>query len=695
MLNIGSICARYVQRRRPQVVVVVNSLRHHSSRSNYAIITTQQINLQSIQIQNRQYDTHQYSAVSRCFATITKEDNIDDEGEEDWMPPDDSPLINNKSFDTTSQPQPFDNSTFDLPDNMEMVSPQDIPDDAEIEVIDLEATLNNKYNQQYLQQQQQDDLESSRSAQDVSSEFDVEMSDVGWTEILKELRDAGKNDMLNRLVNEYKLESYLDALDEEEEEDINKIEEEDSAALVPTSEKEEEEWDKEFDQSLQGLPLDEVIDELIENSPSLSQLEMEILSQELDKSEQTEGEGIDYDTLEDIDLTTNSAYGDFRAMVLEDYWDRQKDRGQKMIGGGGGKKQQSSDSAKATEETTTNWSTKSDFEEYPPDWKDFDSQSAFKADFSEEDDDSWDPPTSNSNETTEEDIGREDIDTNDLDGTIDWLQARRTRLGDPGKGGSDGKKATHLLTPQQAETFRKQNSQIEVIPHTLFTTTEVSNSLTAQGATDLHIIDTSKFTLEHGADIGCRYIMLATGRNPSHIRVLADSVVRNLKARKLNERHVIGASLGAEGGEDIFSNKNTRNRARRNGALNTSGKIDDDWIAIDCENIHVHILEEDSRKALNIEGLWDLSNPNSDGSKLRALDLDDDDAIDTYVAENPIPDEYSHKIFGGVRSSEQWISGDAGGRVHSIPYHSQNTSYSEKWSGGKKNSSKGRRRGRR
>jgi len=680
------------------VLVVVNSLRHHSSRS--IITTTQQIiNLPSTHIR---HDTHQYSAVSRCFATINKEqdNNIDDEGEEDWMPPDDSPL-NNKSFEksnTTSQP--FDNSTFDLPDNMEMVSPEDIPDDAEIEVIDLEATLNNKYNQQYLQQQQQqeEDLESSTSAQDLSpSEFDVEMSDVGWKEILKELRDAGNTDMINRLVNEYKLESYLEALDEEDdEEDMNNIEEDSSAALVPTSDKEDEdEWDEEFEQSLQGLSLDEVIDELIENSPSLSQLEMEILSQELDKSEQTEGEGIDYDTLDDIDLTTNSAYGDFRAMVLEDYWDRQKARGQKMIGGGGGgKKTQEADRQKKmqqTEETTTNWSTKSDFEEYPPDWKDFDSQSAFKADFSEEDDDSWDPPTS-SNETTEESSGSEDIDTNNLDGTIDWLQARRTRLGDPGKGGSDGKKATHLLTPQQAETFRKQNSQIEVIPHTLFTTTEVSNSLTAQGATDIHIIDTSKFTLEHGADIGCRYIMLATGRNSSHIRVLADSVVRNLKARKLNERHVIGASLGAEGGEDIFSNKNTRNRARRNGALNTSGKIDDDWIAIDCENIHVHILEEDSRKALNIEGLWDLSNPKSDGSKLRALDLNDDDAIDTYVAENPIPDEYSHKIFGGVRSSEQWISGDAGGRVHSIPYHSQNKSYSEKWSGGKKNSSKGRRR---
>ena len=85
--------------------------------------------------------------------------------------------------------------------------------------------------------------------------------------------------------------------------------------------------------------------------------------------------------------------------------------------------------------------------------------------------------------------------------------------------------------------------------------------------------------------------------------------MRNLKARKLHERGVIGASQGVEGGQDIFTNKHSRNRARRNGAMNSSGKMDDDWMVVDCENIHVHIMEEATRKCLNIEGLWDLNNP--------------------------------------------------------------------------------------
>lgn len=113
--------------------------------------------------------------------------------------------------------------------------------------------------------------------------------------------------------------------------------------------------------------------------------------------------------------------------------------------------------------------------------------------------------------------------------------------------------------------------------------------------------------------MGCNFILLVTGRNFSHIRVLADSIVRNLKARKLHERGVVGAMQGAEGGQDIFSNKRSRNRASRNG-INASGKVDDDWMVVDCDNIHVHILEETTRKCLNIEGLWDLSNPSENNS---------------------------------------------------------------------------------
>ena len=585
-------------------------------------------------IANNTADQYYYSL--RCFASSTEDVNNntnvdDDDNEEDWMPPDDSPLVTKQPSSSYNN----NNTTFDLPDNMTLMSPEEMEgiNEDEIEVIDLEATLNNPQNQQFLSSQEEIDETHDVSA----SEFDVESNDVGWKEVLKELRDAGKTDIMDRLVHEYKLQRYLDALDDDDDLDEDDIEESSgisaSKSVAAASDNDEEEWDEDFEASLEGLTIDEVIDELIENSPSLSQLEMEILSQEFDKSEQGEGDGIDIDSLEDdnVDLNDNTNYMEFRAMVLSDYYKKKKKDKRDPIA-----------HLPTIPPPRTNWSTKSDFVDYPPDWKDYDSKAAFKKDFVEEDDDTWVPPSSqfvpsrssnNNNDNTK--VGKENKDkstTNDLDGTIDWLQARRSRLGESTIT-DGGKKATHLLTPDQAETFRNQNSQIEVIPHTLFTTTELTTSLSAQGATDIHIIETSKLKKVHGVGIGCNYIMLATGRNASHIRVLADSVVRNLKARKLNERNVVGASLGAEGGEDIFSNKRNRNRARRKGATNTSGKMDDDWMVVDCENIHVHIMEEFTRRCLNIEGLFD-THPNSDGSILRSLDLDDEEAIDTYVANN-------------------------------------------------------------
>ena len=227
-------------------------------------------------------------------------------------------------------------------------------------------------------------------------------------------------------------------------------------------------------------------------------------------------------------------------------------------------------SAIATNDTT-NFATKSNLATYPPDWTDFDSKAAFRRDFYE-DDDSRVPHRSSSEYASPSRPSRNEADGNDdarhgegdgyqkvvdsslanddLDGAIDWLQARRSRLGVD----SDGlpmKRPTQLLTPEQAASFRHHNSHIPVRLYTLFTTAELSTSLSAQGGTDIRIIDTSDFDSVHGMGTGCDCIMLVTGRNPSHIRVMADSIVRNLKARKLNERGVIGAMQGAEGGQDV------------------------------------------------------------------------------------------------------------------------------------------------
>jgi len=264
----------------------------------------------------------------------------------------------------------------------------------------------------------------------------------------------------------------------------------------------------------------------------------------------------------------------------------------------------------------------------------------------------------------------------DLDNTIDWLQARRSRLGDTSE--ENKQIPTHLMTPDQAEKFSHRNSQIPIKLYTLFTTSELSTSLIAQGGTNVRIINTADCDPVRGVGIGCNFILLVTGRSALHIRVMADSIVRNMKERKLHERGVTGAIQGAEGGRDIFSNKRSLNRARRNTAVNTSRKIDDDWFVVDCNNIHVHLMEATTRKCLNIESLWDLSDPNSEGSKLRRVDCTNEEDIDIYVAENPVPDEYAAKLLRRERL-DGWITGGTG-RVQTIPVFKRK-SFSEKWSG--------------
>ncbi len=75
---------------------------------------------------------------------------------------------------------------------------------------------------------------------------------------------------------------------------------------------------------------------------------------------------------------------------------------------------------------------------------------------------------------------------------------------------------------------------------------------------------------------------------------------------------------------------------------------------------------------------------------MRRINLSDEDALDQYILENPIPDEYAAKIFndGGGRRTDGWISGGTGGRVQTIPTF-QTKSFSEKWSG--KSVSKGKK----
>ncbi|KAL7550838.1 hypothetical protein ACHAWF_014038 [Thalassiosira exigua] len=393
----------------------------------------------------------------------------DDDDFEEWIPPDHSPLVANRASLEVPLSSSLSSSSpgGGAPQYTTIDSPEALPD-GEIEVIDLEATLENPANQQFLKDQE------GASAVD-GSEYKVEASTADWKELLKELKDSGEHDMLNQVVNEYGLQDHLASLEDddagpkERDPGIGKVSEITPSEGGKEGEEDDQDWDEIFEQSLQGLSQEEVVDALIDNSMALSQMEMEILSDEMDRSERGEKGGLDPDSLDDLDWNDNAAYREFRAMVLEDYLVKKRSRAGVTDGG-------IAQISVASPEKTTNFATKSDLADYPADWKDYDSSAAFRRDFSE-DDDSWVPPSSDFipshsySEEGNEDGGDEnepndgDASKNDLDNKIDWLQARRSRLGDD----FSEQKPTHMLTPEEAQTFRHQNSQIPIGEYYVFT----------------------------------------------------------------------------------------------------------------------------------------------------------------------------------------------------------------------------------
>eukprot|EP00985_Skeletonema_marinoi_P012572 scaffold6086_cov116-Skeletonema_marinoi.AAC.1 len=198
----------------------------------------------------------------RCFATNSGGD--DDILDDEWIHPDDSPLSRrNTSY----------NSADDTAYSKSPARPAEAQDEEVVEVIDLAATLNNQSNQYLLK----DD-----TPVDDASEYEVHASNVEWDDILTDLKESGEDEMLLRLVQEYGLQDRLKVL---EDTPNQKQSQTNNQVLEKIAEEDEEDWLYE-EESFEGLSDEDIIDELIENSPSLSQLELEILSQELKRSEE-------------------------------------------------------------------------------------------------------------------------------------------------------------------------------------------------------------------------------------------------------------------------------------------------------------------------------------------------------------------------------------------------------------------------
>lgn len=183
---------------------------------------------------------------------------------------------------------------------------------------------------------------------------------------------------------------------------------------------------------------------------------------------------------------------------------------------------------------------------------------------------------------------------------VDWLQTRRSKQQLEG---------IEMMTPDLGTSRKWQDSDVEVIPHTLLTKDEIMSCLTAMGGKDISYLPNTP-ERRMGATNG---MLIATASSPTQISLLADTLVRQLKRRDLADMGVVGAVYGAEGSDDKL----------------------DTWRVVDCSNYVVHIMDADTRKYLNLEALWSGNDP------ALLVNVNDEDAMDDYVAANPVPEGYN------------------------------------------------------
>lgn len=197
----------------------------------------------------------------------------------------------------------------------------------------------------------------------------------------------------------------------------------------------------------------------------------------------------------------------------------------------------------------------------------------------------------------------------------DWTVARQKRLGRP----------SAMLTPQDARVARQLDGEIPIKFHTLLTCEEITNCLKSLGGWDVAVLP-----IPLDVNMG-KAIIVATGTSGTHLRTMADALVKSLRARKLHKMGVIGADSGAEGYDC------------------------DDWIAVDCRNYTVHLQNELTRKHIALDRHW---SPEEISKRRRhPIKFADDDAADDFANDNPIPDEYARHLLNtgtsGTMSSEE------------------------------------------
>jgi ribosomal silencing factor RsfS len=188
----------------------------------------------------------------------------------------------------------------------------------------------------------------------------------------------------------------------------------------------------------------------------------------------------------------------------------------------------------------------------------------------------------------------------DADPHVDWLKTRRSVLGQEG---------LDMMTPAEAVAKKQEMSDIPIKEHMLLSKDEIATCLDALGGRDITVVLDNPLQRRMGGPNGMVFVTVSSN---SQMRSLADALVRQMRRRKLQEVGVLGAELGPEGNDDATET----------------------WMVVDCMNYIVHFQDKKTRKALNLEALW------SGKDKLHKLNMEDEDACDDYVVENPVPDDY-------------------------------------------------------
>lgn len=189
-----------------------------------------------------------------------------------------------------------------------------------------------------------------------------------------------------------------------------------------------------------------------------------------------------------------------------------------------------------------------------------------------------------------------------------WRSARRKKL-----------KALGMSTPSESKTAVRLDGAIDPVAFTLLSEAEITACLNHMGGQDVVFVEPKR------GNLGVQGLIVATGTSPSHLKIMADVLVRNMRQRKLQKRGVRGAKTGPDGDKG------------------------DHWITVDCGNFLVHLQDELTRKSLNLEKWWSEKAPSTTYTY-------DDSAMDDFCEKNPIPDEYFERFLREAISNERNIA---------------------------------------